>query len=155
MVNEQQKGKAPKGTSLIVKNNAAFAFQLSERNVHETVMRLLASARMCQTQYEWNLPIVEKVCLSSFRQQSSAKDVEFLGQTSGWTHERVTVHVEEERQRISQWESSRVDRNIIATPNAPTCADRDPINTLWAEDDAKKAAWQWAKKLNIIRGTCF
>ena len=39
--------------------------------------------------------------------------------------------------------------------NAPTFADRDPNYTLWAEDDAKERAWQWAKQLYRIRGDYF
>ena len=31
--------------------------------------------------------------------------------------------------------------------NAPTFADKDPTYTLWAEDGARKAAWQCAKKV--------
>ena len=38
-------------------------------------------------------------------------------------------------------------------PKAHTFADRDPNNTLWEECGARKAAWQWAKKVYRIRGT--
>ena len=39
------------------------------------------------------------------------------------------------------------------SPNGLTFEDRDPNYTLWAEDDARKVAWQWAKQLYRIRGT--
>ena len=37
-------------------------------------------------------------------------------------------------------------------PNALTCADKDPNNTFWAADGARKAARYWAKKLYKNRG---
>ena len=37
--------------------------------------------------------------------------------------------------------------------NSPIFADSDPNCKLWAEDDARKAFWQWAKTLHRIRGT--
>ena len=98
--------------------------------------------------------------------------------TNDWTHVREAVHTEEERQDLSEGasRSSKCTKTaeifikclellgpslgvvqggpkLHRNPNAPSCADRDPNNTLWAEDDARKAAWQLANMLYRIRGT--
>ena len=46
------KRKSPKKAPVRLVHKSAFVFQQSEGKVHETVMQLLASARMCQTQDE-------------------------------------------------------------------------------------------------------
>ena len=48
---------------------------------------------------------------------------------------------------VHLWELSRVDTNIIAIPTRLGLENGDPNNTLWAKEDARKAAWHWAKKL--------
>ena len=90
------------------------------------------------------------------------------------------VHPEEERQEIFEGKSrTRIHENCMLKSHqnsgtigdhlwvlskggqkrnrnriAPTFKDRDPNNTLWAEDGASRAAWQWATKLNRLRGNC-
>ena len=59
------KGKVPQGTSPSGTPNQPSVFQQCEGKVHETVMQLLASARMCQTQGRMKVVNFGKVCVLS------------------------------------------------------------------------------------------
>ena len=73
----------------------------------------------------------------------ASQDDELPEQTVGPSNVRQSIpksgkrspraHLSLKYTKTSAW----VDRNII-NPNAPTLADRDPNNTLWAEDGARK-----------------
>ena len=63
----QQKEMSRKAHQSVWKTESAFVFRQLDRKVHETVMRFLASTRMCQTQDEKKLQIWAKVCISYFR----------------------------------------------------------------------------------------